>query len=111
MSPEEITAMGNIIGAITKQVIYFSIINSFVVFGILSTIKKLADKEKLHRFIGVVLTYCVGFIMGFMIAGVDIWWQKLVYGLAIGSCSVAVYKSATKSLLEIIPTVVNKFLK
>jgi divalent metal cation (Fe/Co/Zn/Cd) transporter len=93
------------------QIVFYSIINSFVVFGVLKTIKKIADKEKLNRFIGLGVTYIVGIIMGFMIWSTIPIWEKIAYGFFIGCTSIAVYESATKSLLDIIPTIINAIFR
>ena len=94
-----------------EQIIFYSICNSFVVFGILQTIKRITEKETLNRFIGLGVTYAIGIIMGFMLWNDIPIWQKIIHGFFIGSTSVAVYKSATQSLLEIIPTLVERFFK
>jgi len=95
---------------LSKQLLLYSVINSFVIFGLMSTIRKIANREDIHRLVGIILTYSVAIIMGFMFSGVDETWKKVVWGLFLGNTSIAVYKSATQSLLEIIPTIVKKFI-
>lgn len=93
-----------------QEIIFYSIVNSFVTFGIVKTIQKITEKEKLNRFIGLSITYGIGIITGFMIkSGLGIW-ERLAYGFFIGACSVAIYKSATQSLLDLIPSIVEKII-
>ena len=94
-----------------QEIIFYSVINSFVVFGITKTLKKLLKKEKLHRFISIGVTYFLGIIMGFLLKFELHIWEKILFGFFIGSCSVAVYKSAIQVLLDVIPSIVNKFFK
>ena len=94
-----------------SEVIFYSIANSFVVFGILKTLKKAFEKRKLHRFVSISVTYILGFIMGFMLKSELLFWEKIMFGFFISSCSVAVYKAAIQSLLDIVPNIVNRFIK
>lgn len=94
-----------------QEIIFYSVINSFVVFGILQTIKRILETETLNRFVGLGITYGIGVLMGFMLQFQVPTWQKIMFGVFIGSCSVSVYKSATQSLLDLIPAVVERFLK
>ena len=93
---------------LVKEVIFYSIINSFMVYGLHQTILKIIDKEIIHRFWGLGITYSLGFVMGFMLTNGDPVWQKLLWALSVGACSVAIYKSAVQSLLGIIPALVEK---
>lgn len=95
---------------LSKQLLIFSAINSFVIFGLMSTIRKIANKEDIHRLVGIILTYAIAILMGFMFSGIDVTWKKVVWGVFLGNTSIAVYKSATQSLLEIIPNIVKKFM-
>ena len=92
-----------------NEIIFYSIINSFVTFGLLQTVKSIIDKEEISRFVGLVITYVLGIIMGFLLSNIPEMWHKLVYGIFIGCTSVAVYKSAVQALLGIIPSLVDKF--
>ena len=91
------------------EIIFYSVINSFVTFGIIQTIKCILDKDKLNRFVGINATYIMGMIMGFLLSDISVLWQKIIYGFFIGCTSIAVYKSAIQSLLGIIPGLVGKF--
>lgn len=87
-------------------------LNSFVVHGIKMSISTVLNKENLHRFVGLGLIYVAGIVQGFTL-GTDIHlptWLKIVYGLFIGSISVAIYKSAVQSLLSLVPSIINKFI-
>lgn len=93
---------------LVKEVVFYSIINSFVTFGVIQTILKIVDKDSIHRFYGLGITYGLGLIMGFMITNGDPIWQKIVWGVSIGAVSVALYKSAVQSLLNVIPAIVGR---
>jgi len=94
-----------------KEVLSYAILNSIVVFGILQTVAKFIGEEKIKAlYIGTIVTYIAGIVMGFMIQQDLKMWESVSYGLFIGSVSVAVYKSATQSLLQVIPKLFNKFL-
>ena len=93
-----------------QEVIFYSIANSFVVFGVLKTLKRILEKRKLHRFVSIGITYILGIIMGFMLKSELLLWEKIIFGFFIGSCSVAVYKSAIKTLLDIVPSLAEKFI-
>jgi len=92
-----------------RQVFYASILNSFIVYGILQTVNKIIEK-KVHRFIGIGLTYVGGYLCTFYFGMTDIVFI-LITGMVIGCLSVGIYKSAVQSLLEVVPAIVNKFLK
>lgn len=92
-----------------QQIAFYSICNSFVVFGLLKTIKSITEKEKLNKWISIGITYAIGFVMGYMLYGDIPIWQKFIHGFFIASCSVAGYEAAIKSMLEIIPTIVERF--
>jgi hypothetical protein len=92
-----------------QEIIFYSIINSFVVFGIVKTLKKLLGEKQLHKAISVGITYFLGIIMGFLLKSDLLIWEKILFGFFISSCSVAVYKSAIQTLLNLIPFIVNKF--
>lgn len=94
-----------------QQIAFYSICNSFVVFGVIKTIKQITEKEKLNRWLSVGITYSIGILMGYMLYGDIPIWQKLIHGFFIASCSVAGYEAAIKSILEIIPSIVEKFFK
>jgi hypothetical protein len=102
--------MDNAILELSKQILIYSIINSFVVYGILETVKKIY-LNSIHRFVGLIITYVLGMVMGFMFSGVDTTWHKIIWGLCLGGISIGIYKTAIKSLLEIIPTLMNRFVK
>ena len=99
------------LGKLIQEVIFYSVANSFVVFGILKTIKKALDKKKLNRFVSIIITYGLGFVMGFMVKFELILWERLMFGFFIGACSVAVYKAAIQTLLDLIPNIVGRFIK
>lgn len=93
------------------NLVLYATINSFVVYGIKSTISAIFNKENLNRFIGLGLTYAAGIIQGFTL-GKDVHlpiWMKILFGLFIGSISVGIYKSAIQALLSLVPGIVNKF--
>lgn len=93
-----------------KEVIFYSVLNSFVVFGLSSTILRVANKDSMSRFINLSITYALGITMGFMLKDNFPIWQKLVYGLSIGAISIALYKSAIQALLNLIPTLVERLV-
>ena len=100
---------GKFMDILVKEVVFYSIVNSFVVFGIMNTILKILDKEEVNRFVGLGVTYFTGMIFGFMFSydGTPLW-QKFVWGISVGAVSVSIYKSAVQSLLTIIPSLVDR---
>ena len=98
-----------------QQIAVFSTIVSVMVFGIKATIKtimKKGEEEKLHRAIGLSLTYAFGLIFGFLIKNEYLagWYFKAIIGISVGTLAVAMYKSVVRSLLKVIPKLMEKFL-
>lgn len=90
------------------DVIYLSIINSFIVYGVKNVIKTIINKDELSRFIGLGLTFAAGLIQGLFFDAHILLSQKIMYGFFIGCISVGIYESAVKSLLQLIPGVIDK---
>ena len=100
----------NFLKTMISEVVFYSVFNSFIVYGILQTILKVVNKETISRFWGLGITYVLGMIFGFMLYNQLPTWQKIIYGIGIGSASVACYKSAISSLLQLIPAVTAKII-
>lgn len=97
------------------QITFFSAVCSVMTFGIKATIKavmKKNDEEKLNRFIGLGLIYALGMMFGFVIKNEYITnvLYKIVFGFSIGTMAVASYQSVVKSLLNLVPKVMEKLL-
>ena len=95
---------------LVKQIVFFSCLCSIVTFGLMQTFLKIVDKEELHRFVGIITTYIIGMVMGLMLFGDVVLWQKFCYGFFIGSTAIALYKSVVQSMLEIVPLLMKKFV-
>jgi hypothetical protein len=106
----------NEISALAYQVLFYSILNSIVVYGLLCTFDKLIDpldkKEDKHSpYVALFLTYGIGAYMGLLVKSDYLngdLWPHILIGVCIGSTSVAAYKAVIKSFLEIIPRMVDK---
>lgn len=92
------------------NIIILSTINSFIVFGVTTTIKRIANREELNRFVGLSITYISGVVQGFLIEQPITLWERLLLGFFIGSISVGIYKAAVQSLLGFIPAILGKLL-
>jgi len=93
-----------------KDIIFYSIYVSFISFGIIETITQLFNKTKLNKFLSLGIVYFIGLIFSFSFIPNTFFYQKLIEGIGIGSVSVAVYKSAIQSLLNLIPSLVDKIM-
>jgi len=103
-----------IMGALVYEVVLYSVIASFVAYGLKQTIRaimKTPAKEKLNRFVGIGLAYGFGMIFGFIMKNeyVTTVWYRIVFGIAIGATTVGIYNTVVKSLLGLIPNIVEKF--
>jgi len=99
---------------ILQSLLTFASINSFLNYGLIQTIEKLIpnlkEKEILHKIVMYFLIYSFGIAFGFFLKDISIY-QKLIYGCAIGAFSVALYDSAIKYFLSIIPSLFKKFIE
>jgi len=95
------------------SVLGFSVVVSCVSAGIKKTIKVImnkADDDKLNKWIGLGLVYGFGILGGFLLKNEYIVaiWEKIVYGVFIGSITVLLYESAIKHVKNLIPSVFGK---
>ena len=95
---------------ITVMIIKYAAIASFVTYGILQCILAITAKEFIHRAWGLSITFLMGIVMGFLLPLELAIWQRFVWGAIIGCVSIGLYKSAIKSLLEVIPAIMDKIL-
>jgi hypothetical protein len=102
------------ISGLAQQIVFYSLLNSVVTYGLLMTVKSMVAKSHqdpadvvISKWIGTGITYGLGIVMGFIINHHK-WYVDVVYGLCIGACSVAMYKSAVQSFLNLIPSLFNK---
>ena len=98
------------IQSLATEIVFYSIFCSFIVYGIKETIKSAMNKPKVNRFVGLGLTYAFGMVCGFLIKNeyVTNIYYKVIFGVAIGATTVGVYKTVVKSLLDLIPSIMQK---
>jgi hypothetical protein len=105
-----------IVSDLAGQILFYASLDSIMTYGLLMSVKSLLKKDgipqevKLSPWVGIITTYTLGIVMAFFINNTDVI-RKAVFGLAIGCVSTAIYESAVKSLLNIIPTVFDKIFK
>lgn len=95
-------------------------INSCTVAGFLKSIKRIKDikdsgKVALPNWIGVVLTYFFAFFFVILLgsfSGLELTIISIIIlGFVTGCLSILVYESAIKALLDLIPTLYERFMK
>jgi len=93
------------------SMILFAVVNSCVVAGFLKSLKDLFgkinkenEKKSLPNFVGIILTFLMGFFFIFYFETDGIF-QFIINGFFVGCLSVFVYESAIRSLKEFIPTI------
>lgn len=95
------------------KILYASLIDTIIVYGLLETLKKIFIKfflvDKSSRYVGILLTYIFGFFctIFFQFNIENILIQGLT-GVVIGCLATAMYKSAVKQLLGIPEKLVNR---
>lgn len=97
-----------------QQIAVFAVIASVMVYGVKETIKSIMNKkpeDNLHRAVGLSLTYGFSMILGFIMQNeyLTVWYYRIVFGIAIGTLAVALYQSVVKSILKLIPSMMEKF--
>lgn len=110
--------MNQEISLLAQQILFYSILVSIVTYGLMMTLRSVLAKPKqdpnevvLSKWVGVLVTYIMGILCSFILNDNQVWWKIFVFGLSIGSCSVAIYKSAVQSFLNLIPAVFDKMFK
>jgi hypothetical protein len=96
-----------------KYVLIISVIISITIEGLKKHYIKIKKVDKVNPVIIVILSYIFGIAGSFLVSSdfITELWQKIIMGIIIGSWTAALYESAIKSVVNIIPKLTDKFLK
>lgn len=98
---------------LAQKFLVYGTLNSILAFGVIKTVKSSIQKKPVTDdapasdipvWLKLLLTYLVAGAWYPMIGDFN-WYTKLIQCVIVGTISVAVYESAVKSVLDLVPTV------
>lgn len=94
------------------QVFMASLFSSVIIYGVLTQLRKIGSHYKVNfnnPLIAVCLTYISGYLCS-LYFGISVLWTFLLTGFIVGCLSTALYASVVKSLLTIVPRLLDRVL-
>lgn len=93
-----------------SQILFLGIVNSILMNGIMVTVKKyvpkLDDGSRLSTSINLVIVYVGAFLLSFTLKSETVY-EKIVYGLCVGSVAITVYKTVVQAMLDSVPNFIS----
>jgi len=97
----------NEITDLSVQILICACMNSFLVCGFKTTLQKVLNNKRAPKIVNLFINYVSAFVF-VLFFDYLYWYQYIAIGFLIGCVSVAVYKSALESLMNLIPAVIKK---
>jgi hypothetical protein len=95
---------------VIQAVLLLAIISSFIVFGATKTLKKAFNLTKIPVLLSLGMVYAAGVVASF------VYWNDFSVlkvagnGIIVGCVAVGLYESAVKSLLGIVPGLIDRII-